>query len=814
MDDKKLKTVPLNKIKISDQFWNRYIHLVKDVLIPYQWDILNDRLPDVETSHCIENFKIAAGETDGDFEGAVFQDTDVAKWLEAVAYSLAAEPDEHLSYLADKTINLIGRAQCEDGYLNTYFTIKDPSKRWTNLKEGHELYTAGHMTEAAVAYYKATGKTEFLDIMKKFADLICKTFGPDEGQIHGYPGHQEIELALIRLYHVTGEKKYLETAKYFIDTRGVGENYFLEEEKRPEYKQIFPEFAGYDPRYSQSHEPVREQKTAEGHAVRAVYMYCAMADLAYEYKDKELLDACKTLWEDMTKRQMYITGSIGASGLLERFTTDYDLPNNCNYSETCASIGLALFGRRMAQITKDASYMDMVERALYNTLLSGIAQDGKSFFYVNPLEVWPDNCIDRTSKEHVKPVRQKWFGVACCPPNIARTLASMGQYIYFTDKNTAYVNLYISNEAQIELEEGALKIQIESDLTNTGHIRMAITPDGEGEHRLALRIPDYVKTYTIKRDGKILRNARISQSYLLIEDIKEQTEIEIDFEVPAKFVRANPNVREDAGKVALVKGPLVYCLEEADNGENLPSIFVNTKQELKETFESELLGGVTTIRFTGKKLNMDTWQDGALYDTREQVFEDIELKAIPYHCWDNRKTGEMLVWMPFWQTSRFTNYMSDLEGKIAIAAPPVFGDNDAVKTIGGGGTGTAVVKSSKNADLAAEVFAYIKLSEDANKEVWNVLGFDPVNTSVWTDTDLTQNPDNQFVKYFKTKPFDTLLELQDSIGGLNSYTSSKYPSINNEFCTTTLNNIFEEGMDVKDALKQSQETLENEFGDK
>ena len=592
MDDKKLKTVPLNKIKISDQFWNRYIHLVKDVLIPYQWDILNDRLPDVETSHCIENFKIAAGETDGDFEGAVFQDTDVAKWLEAVAYSLAAEPDEHLSYLADKTINLIGRAQCEDGYLNT-----------------------------------------------------CKTFGPDEGQIHGYPGHQEIELALIRLYHVTGEKKYLETAKYFIDTRGVGENYFLEEEKRPEYKQIFPEFAGYDPRYSQSHEPVREQKTAEGHAVRAVYMYCAMADLAYEYKDKELLDACKTLWEDMTKRQMYITGSIGASGLLERFTTDYDLPNNCNYSETCASIGLALFGRRMAQITKDASYMDVVERALYNTLLSGIAQDGKSFFYVNPLEVWPDNCIDRTSKEHVKPVRQKWFGVACCPPNIARTLASMGQYIYFTDKNTAYVNLYISNEAQIELEEGSLKIQIESDLTNTGHIRMAITPDGEDEHRLALRIPDYVKTYTIKRDGKILRNARISQSYLLIEDIKEQTEIEIDFEVPAKFVRANPNVREDAGKVALVKGPLVYCLEETDNGENLPSIFVNTKQELKETFESELLGGVTTIRFTGKKLNMDTWQDGALYDTREQVFEDIELKAIPYHCWDNRKTGEMLVWM-------------------------------------------------------------------------------------------------------------------------------------------------------------------------
>lgn len=831
MDDKKLKTVPLNKIKISDQFWNRYIHLVKDVLIPYQWDILNDRLPDVETSHCIENFKIAAGETDGDFEGAVFQDTDVAKWLEAVAYSLAAEPDEHLSYLADKTINLIGRAQCEDGYLNTYFTIKDPSKRWTNLKEGHELYTAGHMTEAAVAYYKATGKTEFLDIMKKFADLICKTFGPDEGQIHGYPGHQEIELALIRLYHVTGEKKYLETAKYFIDTRGVGENYFLEEEKRPEYKQIFPEFAGYDPRYSQSHEPVREQKTAEGHAVRAVYMYCAMADLAYEYKDKELLDACKTLWEDMTKRQMYITGSIGASGLLERFTTDYDLPNNCNYSETCASIGLALFGRRMAQITKDASYMDVVERALYNTLLSGIAQDGKSFFYVNPLEVWPDNCIDRTSKEHVKPVRQKWFGVACCPPNIARTLASMGQYIYFTDKNTAYVNLYISNEAQIELEEGALKIQIESDLTNTGHIRMAITPDGEGEHRLALRIPDYVKTYTIKRDGKIglmdLTDAIAPYKDNVVEsrlDIygKDGKYYGFPTHVGTTVAFYNDDLLKEAGidyttiktwddfKAAGVK----YHEKTGKNfacAETTAQWMVNLMLAQKGTDYLDKDGNLdlTNDKVVEVLQYIKDMQDAGALATVAGGQPDNE-EAYPEY-----NSGNFAVQiMPFWQTSRFTNYMSDLEGKIAIAAPPVFGDNDAVKTIGGGGTGTAVVKSSKNADLAAEVFAYIKLSEDANKEVWNVLGFDPVNTSVWTDTDLTQNPDNQFVKYFKTKPFDTLLELQDSIGGLASYTSSKYPSINNEFCTTTLNNIYEEGMDVKDALKQSQETLENEFGDK
>ena len=251
------------------------------------------------------------------------------------------------------TIDLIGRAQCEDGYLNTYFTIKAPKLRWTNLKEGHELYTAGHMIEAAVAYYEATGKKTFLHIVERFADLICRVFGPEEGKCHGYPGHQEIELALIRLYRVTGREDYRRLAKYFIDQRGVGENYFLAEEKGDGYSRIFPEFAGYDTKYSQSHLPVREQRTAEGHAVRAVYMYCAMADLAGLYQDEGLMRACRTLWEDMVRRRMYITGSIGSSGILERFTMDYDLPNNCNYSETCASIGLALFGKRMAQLTRD-----------------------------------------------------------------------------------------------------------------------------------------------------------------------------------------------------------------------------------------------------------------------------------------------------------------------------------------------------------------------------------------------------------------------------------------------------------------------------
>ena len=398
--------------------------------------------------------------------------------------------------------------------------------------------------------------------------------------------------------------------------------------------------------YSQSDRPVRKQVKAEGHAVRAVYMYCAMADLAWEYEDDTLMKACRTLWEDMTKRQMYITGSIGSSGILERFTTDYDLPNNCNYSETCASIGLALFARRMAQNTKDASYMDVAERALYNTVLSGIALDGKSFFYVNPLEVWPENCMDRTSKEHVKPVRQTWFGVACCPPNIARTLASVGQYMYFTEEDTIYMNLYISSTVKAALAHGQAEIGVKSDLTNSGHIEIEIMPENMEEPlSLAFRIPDYAKEYTIRRDGLCLKDAKISQSYLYLEGIEEKTVLTIDFAVPARFVRANPKVREDAGKVALVKGPLVYCLEETDNGSNLPSIFVDAGQELQEQYEPELLGGVTTISLRGKKIEEKLWEDGALYEARDIHFREVKLKAVPYHCWDNRKTGEMLVWM-------------------------------------------------------------------------------------------------------------------------------------------------------------------------
>lgn len=643
--EKKLESIPLKSIKISDPFWNRYIDLVKDVIIPYQWDILNDLVKDAEPSHCIHNFKAAAGEEEGEFMGAVFQDTDVAKWLEAVAYSLEVHPDKELETLADETIDLIGRAQQSDGYLDTYFIIREPDLRWTNLEEGHELYTAGHMIEAAVAYYQATGKTRFLKIVSRLADLICEVFGPEEGQCHGYPGHQEIELALVKLYRVTEKKKYLELAKYFIDRRGTGENYFFEEDRNGKKKQIFPEFADYDPRYSQSHLPVREQTTAEGHAVRAVYMYCAMADLAYEYQDQELMKACEILWNDMVNRRMYITGGIGSSGLLERFTTDYDLPNDCNYAETCASIGLALFGKRMAEITRDASYFDAAERALYNTVLSGIAMDGKSFFYVNPLEVWPDNCIGRTSKEHVKAVRQKWFGVACCPPNIARTLASLGQYIYSKDENALYINLYISSEIGTEQKGSKISVKMDTKLPKEGKIKVVFTGEGDAEKVLAFRIPDYAENFRIFKEGKELSEIEISKGYAIVKGDFEHAEFTVTFDQPAKFIHANPRVRADEGKTAIVKGPVVYCLEQEDNGENLAGIFVNTEQELKEQYDEKLLGGTLCVALKGKKLSKKEWERDELYSSKKAVLEDVSLKAVPYSSWNNRTPGEMLVWM-------------------------------------------------------------------------------------------------------------------------------------------------------------------------
>ena len=633
----RLNTVQLSKINITDAFWKRYTDLVEDVIIPYQWDIMNDNIPGVESSHCLENFKIAAGLKKGQFYGAVFQDTDVAKWLEAVGYSLAEKKNEKLEKLADDAIDVIVQAQKKDGYLDTYFIIKEPEQRWRNLCEGHELYSAGHMIEAAIAYYEGTGKRKLLDSMIRLADLICRTFGPEEGQNHGYPGHQEIELALVRLYRVTQDKKYLKQAKYFLDIRGVGENYFLVERKQKNFKRIFPELEDYDPAYSQSHEPVRKQKTAEGHAVRAVYMYSAMADVAEEYQDKELMEACENLWENITQKRMYITGGIGSSGFLERFTTDYDLQNDSNYSETCASIGMALFSLRMANITRDSRYAEVMEQELYNNILAGIAQDGKSFFYVNPLEIKPRQCMPHTSRAHVKARRQKWFGVACCPPNIARTLASLGQYIYGVDGADIYTHLYIGNQTDIPVNNDVVQIRIDSMFPWNGNIKVKVQGVKE-KIKLHFRIPSYSENFQLYCNGEE-QELKVNNGYAYVE-ICENSRIDIQFDMPVAFLHANYKVSADVGKVAIKRGPIVYCLEEIDNGPDLQCIYLSSKEahvrksrSFPECFEIELQGRRLISKSEG------------LYSSDGLSYSDVNIQAIPYAYWNNRREGEMLVWI-------------------------------------------------------------------------------------------------------------------------------------------------------------------------
>lgn len=635
-----------NEVKITDEFFGVYIKQVSEKILWYQWNVLNDNQIEASPTYCIENFKIASGQKTGKIKGVVFQDTDLYKWLEAVAYCIGSGNGLEFVKIADDVIDLIEAAQEEDGYLNTYYTVKLPDKKWTNLVEGHELYTAGHMIEAAVAYFEATGKRKFLDVAEKNAKLICKIFGINEGQKRGYPGHQEIELALIKLYRVTKNKQYLQCAKYFIDERGKTPNYLQNEfDKRGTYEH-FSEFIGYDASYAQAGIQPVHQTVAEGHSVRFTYMCSAMADLAYELGDKELLNACELLWENMTKKQMYVTGSIGSSGFLERFTTDYDLPNNTNYSETCASIGIMMFGQRMTKVTEDASYYDVVEKALYNTVLAGINLEGDRYFYVNPLEVVPEFCTDGTYMKHIKPERQVWFDVACCPTNVARTLASLSQYIYAKNENSLFINQFISSQAQFELLNENVNIDIKSNLLKDGVVEVNVNKNGEEDISLFIRIPEYSKDTKIFLNGKSI-DCSIKNNYAhIIVNGKDSNVIRIEFEVKAKWISSNPNLRANVGKIALVKGPMVYCLEEIDNENNLASIYVNTDSKIEEIEPIESFpADIPVMKFDAMKLSNNLDENGELYGVSKFVKKDVELKAIPYCLWNNRGVGEMIIWL-------------------------------------------------------------------------------------------------------------------------------------------------------------------------
>lgn len=639
-----IKLPELGQVKINDALWSRYTDMVADIIVPYQWDILNDRVPDAVASHCLDNFRIAAGELQGEHQGVPFMDPDVYKWLEAVSYCIQNGSGSRFEKIADDVIALIGRAQQSDGYLNTYFTVAEPNARWTNLVEGHELYSAGYLIEAAVAYYKATGKDALLTIARRFADLICSVFGPGEGQIKGYPGHQEIELALVKLYRCTGEKRYLSCAKFFIDERGKSPNYFEAEIKKRNGCVLIPEFRDYELKYAQAHMPVRDQHTAEGHAVRAMYLYCGMADIALEYEDKELYETCQELWRNVTEKRMYITGGIGSSGFFERFTTDYHLPNDSAYCETCASIGLALFGRRMFSIEQDAAYYNIVERALYNTILAGISLEGDRYFYVNPLEVWPEACMEATSLGHVKPVRQRWFDVACCPTNVARTLASLGQYIYAQDSDTLYINLFISSSYKTAVAGMQTELTMESSFMRNGEVSITVKAEQSRPVTLAIRIPQYADEATFLMDG-VLLTPDVVHGYAYIRgDFSGEHTITYRMKIEPRWIAANPSVRADSGKTALMKGPYVYCLEEADNGKNLASVFVRPGVPVKEFENIKLPGDLPVLTYEGEKLEREGWDDNCLYGKAHFETKPAALFAVPYCLWGNRKPGEMTVW--------------------------------------------------------------------------------------------------------------------------------------------------------------------------
>lgn len=641
---KKTRETITNKVKINDNFWGRYLEVVRNHVIPYQWEALNDRLPDASPSHAIENFRIAAGESTDAYYGMVFQDSDLAKWLEAVAYSLENEPNAELEKTADEVIALMGRAQQEDGYLNTYYIVNEPNNRWTNIRDNHELYCAGHLIEAAVAYFQATGKKQFLDIMCKYADYIDSVFGPEEDKLKGYPGHQEIELALVKLYDVTGNQKYLHLSKYFIDERGKQPHYFdIEKKKRKDTK---PFWFNDDYAYHQAHKPVREQKEAVGHAVRATYMYTAMTDLAVKTQDESLKKACEELWNNVTQKQMYITGGIGSMEFGEAFSFNYDLPNDLSYTETCASIALVFWANRMLQLDANNKYADVMELALYNGTISGMDLDGKKFFYVNPLEVLPEACEKRKDKKHVKSVRQKWFGCACCPPNLARLIASIGHYIYSQKEKEVFVHLYMGNETTVQIENNKVKLTQQTNYPWDGDVSMIVSPEREESFTVALRIPGWAKGTVMKVNGEIIDHIPLMKNGYVYLNRKwqENDHIELTFPMVVERIQSNLQVRHNVGKVALQRGPVVYCLEQVDNGENLHGVILPRNAELKANYDSELLEGVVSITGDAERIDQANWND-SLYRPVEDKSTSVQIKAIPYYAWCNREPGEMIVWV-------------------------------------------------------------------------------------------------------------------------------------------------------------------------
>ena len=637
-ESKKLPDYPIRavnywEVKVTDEFFARRMEVNRQVTIPYLFQ-MNE-----ETGR-VDNFRIAAGLKTGKHTGKRYNDSDVYKAIEAAALTLKTNPDPKLKKQIDDLVAIIARAQEPDGYLYTTRTIdpKNPApgagqKRWSNLRVSHELYNLGHLYEAAVAYYQAAGEKNLLDIAIKSADLLVQTFGPDK--LRAFPGHQEVEIGLVKLYRVTGNENYLRLAKFFLDERG---HYHGGE--------IYPDDSPFhiynSEEYLQNHQPVLEQTEAVGHAVRATYMYSAMLDVAAMTGSSEYALASQKLWENVVSKKMYLTGGIGSTGEYEAFGADYDLPNETAYAETCAAVGQIFWNQRLFQTEGDSKYVDVLERTIYNGLLSGVGFSGNEFFYQNPL----------ASRGRYQ--RSSWFEVACCPANAARFLATLPGYIYAHSEKEVFINLFVNSTASFDFMGTKLEIIQETKYPWLGSIKIGVNPNRVRNFTLGIRIPGWVQGQPVPSDlyryaggetGQLMVKlnrkdipAKIENGYLRLERKWVRGDvIEILFPMPIRRVLAHEKVIENRGRVAIERGPIVFCAEGRDNGGTALNLAVpgsDAESNLQQWFRSDLFGGVTTI--TGSGLVVD----GRGHEVRKQ-----NLFLIPYFGWANRGAWEMAVWL-------------------------------------------------------------------------------------------------------------------------------------------------------------------------
>ncbi|MBT1170832.1 glycoside hydrolase family 127 protein [Bifidobacterium sp. SO4] len=714
--------LPLKDVVVHDSFWSVEQELVRTAVIPYQWKALNDQVPGAAPSYCMHNFKAAAAQNASKkqqgksfvpprytyrgfetlpndpqhpepdkFYGFLFQDSDFSKWIEAVGYSLVHHPDSELERIADEAIDIVCAAQLENGYLDTYYILNGMNRHFTCLKDHHELYCFGHLVEGAVAYYQGTGKDKLLKAAERFADYVDSRFGRESGKLRGYPGHEIAEMALVRLYEVTGNHRYLDLAVYFVTERGQEPSYFAQEDRaRAELDgtKYVPDRDHYA--YYQAHKPVMEQDEAVGHAVRAGYFYSGLVDVARLTEDEALADSARRLWRDIVDKKLYITGGVGGTVHGESFSYRYDLPNDTAYSETCASIALAFFARRMLELEPKSEYADVMESALYNTTLAGMALDGKSFFYVNPLEVNPYACHRDERLNHVKTVRQKWFGCACCPPNIARIVESLQEYACTVadDGGTLFTHLYVGGEVKTALAGVPIRLTMASGLPWSGHCRAVVHMNAtNADFTLAFRMPAWAGgekaassvAVSESSDGRISRMVRNGYLYLSGTWRAGDT-IDIDFPMPVHMVSANPLVREDSDKVAFVRGPITFCAEGHDNGGNLHllhadvSVILDNPDSVSvDEFEFQAgasgmndsgLGKVDSVTRHMVRLRVPAWREtlpnkvdssaitadtaasAPLYAKyRPATREPVTATLIPYFAWANRGESEMTVWL-------------------------------------------------------------------------------------------------------------------------------------------------------------------------